>query len=289
MAERQRMDETASINQQLAALEERVNNANYETRTYSEKRDRLNQQLRKIREEIHVLEDERNRLNEVVKTLKQQREAIRTIITANIQEIEICRQKLADLKKKKPKQSHQELQKEFTDIEWKIQTTTLDLQEEKRLIENVKQLEPRLNVYKKIEQNILKIAELKKELDMLETRKDLFHKELEDTAHKSQEIHAAMLAKISESRNIKTEADTMHNAYLQAKEKAKPLIEEIKKMVEQRAKLRGAIREEDERKKKTAEYILRQKLGTQAKEKLQRGEELSWDEFQLLGENDSET
>jgi uncharacterized coiled-coil DUF342 family protein len=199
------------------------------------------------------------------------------------------RQKLIELKKKTPKKSHRELQKEFEDIEWKIQTTSLDLQEEKRLIENVKQLETQLNVYKKIEQQNKKITELRKEHETLETKENAFHQELTATAQKSQEIHTNMLAKISESKNIKGEADSLHSAYLQAKEQAKPLNAEMKKLLEQRKKLQDAIREEDERKRKTAEQALKEKLGSQARDKLQRGEKLSWEEFQLLAEDDSKT
>jgi uncharacterized coiled-coil DUF342 family protein len=289
VAEQQKTNEIATINQQLTALKEQVNKVNAETRIHIETRDKLNEQFRKIRQEIYELINERNRLNEAVKTLKQQRDEARTKIQANIEEIKTRRQKLVELKKKIPKQSHQKLQREFTDIEWKIQTTSLDLQEEKRLIENVKQLEAQLNVYKKIEQHNQKIVELRKELDMLKAKKDARHKELTDTAQRSQEIHTTMLAKISESKNIKSEADGFHSVYLQAREKARPLNAEIKKLVEQRAKLQKAIREEDERKKKIAEHALKEKLGSQAREKLQRGEKLSWDEFQLLAEDDSKT
>jgi uncharacterized coiled-coil DUF342 family protein len=289
VAEQQKTNEITTINQQLAALKEQVNKANAETKIHSEKRDELNEQFRKMRQEIYELANERNRLNENVRTLKQQRDEARTKIRANIEEIKTRRQKLIELKKKTPKQSHQELQKEFTSIEWKIQTTSLDLQEEKRLIENVKQLETQLNVYKKIEQHNQKITELRKELNMLEAKKDALHKELTDTAQKSQEIPVNMLAKIGESKKIKSEADGLHSAYLQAKEKAKPLNDEIKKLIEQKTKLQSTMREEDERKKKIAEQALKEKLGSQAKEKLQRGEKLSWDEFQLLSEDDSQT
>jgi uncharacterized coiled-coil DUF342 family protein len=34
---------------------------------------------------------------------------------------------------------------------------------------------------------------------------------------------------------------------------------------------------------------IKEKLGSQAKEKLQRGEQLNWDEFQLLAEDDDQT
>jgi len=289
VAEQQKINALEAINQQITALKEQANKASTETKTYVEKRNKLNEQFRQLRQEINALTDERNRLNEKVKTLKQQRDEARTKIRVAIEEIKAIRQKLMELKKKKPKQSHQELQREFADIEWKIQTTSLDLQEEKELIETVKQLETQLHVYKKIEQQNQKITELQKELDALKTRADASHQELADTAQKSQELHTKVLAKIAESKKIKSEADDLHNAYLQEKEKTAPLRSEIKKLLEQRAKLQSAMREEDERNKKTAEQALKEKLGSQAKEKLQRGEKLSWDEFQLLSEDDDQT
>ena len=95
-----------------------------------------------------------------------------------------------------------------------------------------------------------------------------------------------MLAKINESKNIKSEADSLHNAYILSKEQAKPLHEEIKRLTEHRKKLQDAIQEEDEKRKKTTEQALKEKLESQARDKLQRGEKLSWDEFQLLADDD---
>jgi uncharacterized coiled-coil DUF342 family protein len=46
--------------------------------------------------------------------------------------------------------------------------------------------------------------------------------------------------------------------------------------------LRGQIRAEEEKERKEDEEALRQTLEKQAREKLERGEELSWEEFQLL-------
>lgn len=289
MPEQQKLTEIEAINQQIAALKEQAYTANAETKTYAEKRDKLNEQNKKIRQEIHTLTDERDSLNEKVKTLKQQRDEARTKIHANIEELKAIRQKLTELKTKIPRQSHQELQREFADIEWKIQTTSLDLQEEKELIETVKQLETQLKVYKKIEQQHQKITELQKELDALKTKADASHQELADVAQKSQEIHTKIIAKIAESKKVQSEADELHAAYLQEREKTAPLRAEIKKLMEQKAKLQSAAREEDERNKKTAEQALKEKLGSQAKEKLQRGEKLSWDEFQLLSEDDDQT
>jgi uncharacterized coiled-coil DUF342 family protein len=97
-----------------------------------------------------------------------------------------------------------------------------------------------------------------------------------------------MIDKISESKNIKSEADNLHAAYVQAKEQSNPLHEEFKRLTEQRKKLQDALRKEDEKQKKNAEKVLKEKLESQARDKLRRGEKLSFDEFKLLADSKSE-
>ncbi len=123
------------------------------------------------------------------------------------------------------------------------------------------------------------------------------HTELSVLAQKSQEIHQKMVAKIEEAKKIKEEADTVHNSCLLAREKARQLEEELRKLAGEKRKLRDSERQiqesrrqQDAATRKTAEKALKEKLESQAREKLQRGEKLSWDEFQLLAEeDDSET
>jgi uncharacterized coiled-coil DUF342 family protein len=288
LTQQQKPDESARLTQRLAALREQIDNANAEIQKHVEKRDKLNEQFKKLRGEIRELKNERDILNEKVKTLKQQRDDAHAKIRANAEEIKLHSQKITELKKKTPRESRHNLQKEFEDIEWKIQTTPLDIQEEKRLVENVKQLETSLNIYKKIDAHAKKISELRKEHETLKTAAESAHQQLTEIAERSQEIHAKMIAKISESKSIKDEADSLHAAYIQAKEQAKPLHEEFKRLTEHRKKLQDAAREEDKKRKKNAEKTLKEKLESQARDKLQRGEKLSWDEFKLLADNESE-
>jgi len=271
LTEQQKTREIAVITQQLTVLGEQIKNANAKTHAHIEKRDKLNEQLKKLRREIQEFKNERNNLNEKVKTLKQHN------------------QRIKELKKKTPRESRRELQKEFEDIEWKIQTIPLDMQEEKRLVENVKQLEMHLSIYKKMDLLVKKIAELRKELETLEANADKTHHKLTEIAERSQEIHSKMIAKISESTDIKGEADSLHSAYVQAKEHIRPLYEEFKRLTKHRKKLRDAVREEDEKRKKNAEKALKEEIESQARNKLNRGEKLSWDEFKLLADSESES
>jgi uncharacterized coiled-coil DUF342 family protein len=288
LTEQPKANELAVITQQLAALKEQISSIRGEADVHIEKRNKLNEQFKKLRQEIHELKNGRNNLNAEVKALKQQRDDARARIKEIIEEVKTHKQEITELRKKKPKTSHRELQKELDAIEWKIQTTSLAMQEEKRLIENVKRLETQLNVYRKIDKHIRKIAELRKELETLEKTAETAHRELTEKAEKSQETHTKMIAKISESQSIKSEADNLHTAYIQAKEQVRPLHEEIKKLTEQRKKLQDAVREEDEKIKKNAEKALKEKLESQARDKLRRGEKLSFDEFKLLADSESE-
>jgi uncharacterized coiled-coil DUF342 family protein len=163
----------------------------------------------------------------------------------------------------------------------------MEMQEEKRLVENVKQLETQLKVYRKIDKHVKKIAELQKELETLEKTADTAHRELTETAKKSQETHTKMITKIDESNSVKSEADSLHAAYLQARELGKPLHDEFKKLTEQKKTLQEALRKEEEMQKKSAEKVLKEKLESQARDKLRRGEKLSFEEFKLLADDDS--
>lgn len=280
-------NQIAALNDHIASLKSEINKAETEISEYVEKRDRLNEKFRKYRENIQLLSNERNQLNDTVKALKQQRDAARERKKIIIEEIKEATKKAAELKAKKPKISQRQLEKEIQGIEWKIQTTPLDLQEEKKLVEKARQLEPQLNIYQKLEQQNMKIAALRQELKTLEAKANLSHQELITTAQKSQELHALIITKIKEADDIKKEANLMHSAYVQAKERIKSLQQALKALIEQKRQLQNAIREDDEMQRKATEKMLKEKLEAQARSKLQRGEKLSWEEFQLLADDDS--
>ena len=48
-------------------------------------------------------------------------------------------------------------------------------------------------------------------------------------------------------------------------------------------------REENEKQKKAKEQEIKEKIGSQAREKLQRGEKVDWNEFQLLAGDEKES
>ncbi len=289
----QKTNQIASINEQIDKLKEQIREANAQIKKYIEKRDQLHEEVRQAHDEINQIKTERDDLNQKVKVLKEQRDAVRANAQPLMDQITALDEKIAEQKKKLPRVSQRELQAELDAVEWKIQTSTLDLQEEKRLIENVKQLEIQLSGYKKIDTTHKKINELLAQRKVFDGQADAYHKELTELAQKSQDLHARMMEKLNSTKVKRAEANSLHQAFIKLKEANAPIYEKIRELTEQLKGLRASAKEEDKAKRVVAEQAIKEKLGAQAREKLERGEELSWDEFQVMmgssDEEDSET
>ena len=313
MTEKTKPSQTTNINQQIDALKKQITEANAQIKKHIEQRDALHDKVKKSREEIRQIKAERDSLNQKVKELKGQRDAIRTQTAPIMDELKVIDEKIEALKKNLPRISQRELQEEHDAIEWKISTTSLDLQEEKRLIEHVKTIEIQMSGYKKIDVQNKKIKDLLSKRKVFDDQADVFHKELTETAKKSQDLHAVMMEKVNIMKRDKAEADSLHQAFIKAKENNNMLYAQIKLLVGQSISLRNASREqyqsrrkdedakraqEDAKRKEeqaaraVKEQAIKEKIGSEAREKLNRGEKVSWDEFaMMLGDekDDAET
>lgn len=277
------------LTQKLAPLGEQKGALDDEADRLAEKRNRLNEKMRNLRAEIQELRSERDHANEKVKELKQQRNTTTATIREKIEEIKKLRLERHDFSKKIPSRSHRALEEEVKNIDWKIQTSSLTLQEEKDLVGKVKALETQLDVHRKVEQLERKIDALHAEVKNLQTERERCHEALTAYSQKSQEIHAKMLTKIEESKKTKIEADGAHKRFVEAREKTKPLREEIATISCKIRQLESQVREEHEKERKQSESLLRQTLENKAMEKLRKGEKLSWEEFQLVAEKGSQS
>ena len=218
MSNEQKTVRIEDINQQIEKLRKQAETAAIQITKHIEQRNQLNDLVKKSHQEIFDLKTERDSINEKVKLLKKQRDEIRAKATPIIDQINVRKEKIAEYKKKVPRERQQDLQQELEAIEWKIQTTSLDLQEEKRLIENVKELETLLSAYKKIDKQNAKIKELIVQKKVIEDEADVFHNELTDLAKKSQDLHTKMIEKVNAAKISRAQADGLHQAYVKTKE-----------------------------------------------------------------------
>jgi uncharacterized coiled-coil DUF342 family protein len=310
LTEKQNPSQIANINTQIDKLKEQAREANTQIKKFIEKRDELHEKVRKTREEVNQLKVERDALNQKVKELKQQRDAVRVNVTPIMNELKVINDKIEALKKTLPKVSQRELKKELDAIEWKIATTSMDLQDEKRLIGQVKELEIQLSGYKKIDIQRKKTKELYEHKKTFDDQADVYHKELTELAKKSQDLHAVMMDKLSIMKRDRAEADLLHQSFVKTKEQNNGIYEQIRLLIAQSTGIRTAMHEqyqsrrrEDEARRKdfdekrkqqdekrkqeqteraVKEAAIKEKIGTEAREKLNRGEKVSWDEFAMM-------
>jgi uncharacterized coiled-coil DUF342 family protein len=284
LAKQEKIQKIEELTRELEVLKEQKAKVDAEAREFAEKRDRLNEAFKDSRAEILELRRTRDSINLEVKELKQQRDKIKDERIKKIDELKNLRKELEELARKKPSKSLKTLQKEIESLEWNIQTMSLNLQDEKQLVERVKQLEIQLSIHRKFEQLNQKKLELEAELKALEARAKLCHEKISKKAGKSQEFHEKMLEKIEEAKKLKMEADNIHQLFLQAKEKAKPLQAEIANILGEIRRLKEEILAEEEKARKEREESLLENIERQAKEKLKRGEKLTWEEFKAIAE-----
>ena len=289
MINQKEFTELKEIDQKLSLIKEKKYTQNENIRLLIEKRDKCNLKFKELRQNINKQKKDRDELNEKVKRLKQKRDVIRLEISSKIEEIMNHRQKIDFFRDKLPIRKNIDLQKEFEDLEWKIQTTTLELDEEKQLVEQVKIIGTQLNKYKKIDKQKKIIFKIQYEINELKKITDKTHEELTKIANKSQETHKSMSLNIEELNNIKEKADHFHFDYLKEKKEQNPLQHEIRKLIDDKNKLRKIIKEQDETRKREAEQKLKKEIKSEAQIKLKNGKKISLEEFKLLIESEDKT
>ena len=275
------------LNKKLKSLQQEKDSSDKIVAQWAEKRDQINKQLKDLRLQTRKTREQRDTLNKHVKTLKTQRDETRNVIKKKIKEIKQLKTKLQLLITKKPNIDTITLRKEKEDIEWKIQTSSLTLQEEKSFVEKANQLGVKLEIHKKIINLQNHRKELQVEIDKMNKKADQLHKSLEEKANQSQELHEIMIENLENIKDLQSEADGYHKEFLQNKEKSWKLHQEVIEVINQIRSLKKDLLEITDQKKKKQQEEKREKLKKETLEKLEKGRKLSLDEFKILAEEES--
>jgi uncharacterized coiled-coil DUF342 family protein len=278
---KQRIEE---LNRKLAFLKEKRGKLNLEARGWAEIRNSLHEQIKALRTKVSDLKEKRDALNERVKELKNLREQARTERREKSTQILKLKEKLKRLAKKKPSQNMHYVENEIEKLEWKIQTTSLPVNEEKLLIDQVRVLETQLSLHKQIQKLGNALFELQTEEKALETRADFHHEKLSELAEQSQSFHEKITVILSKVNTLRVEADAKHQKYVEFKQQAQTVHQEQTELLRQINSLREELHQMEEKKQVKRQRELRKDLMKKASEKLKQGKKLTWEEFKILAE-----
>jgi len=272
------------LNGRLASIEEKLDKLNLEARGWAEKRNTIRKQIKLLRTKVADLREKRDELNKSVRELKSMRE--QTIAKRKEKHALILKlkEKLKRLTEKKPARNIRDVESEIEKLEWKIQTTSLPVHEERILIDRVRILETQLSTHKKSRELEEGLLELRAGEKALETKAKLHHERLSELAKQSQGFHEKMIETLREIQGLRAEAGDTHRKYVEIKQQAQPLRQERGELLRQAKRLKQDLRQIEEEKQLKRQRELHKELVEKALEKLKRGEKLSWDEFKVLSE-----
>ena len=272
------------LEKDLSDLKSELKRLKEEARKISEERRDVKSKMRELRLEALKFRDARNGLNEEVKNLKVVSEELRREYSEKLDLLKELRRKIRKSLKMRPSRSQESLEREIAEIDWRIQTEPLPLDEEEKLVKQVKSLEEQLAFYRRLNEMENEAAMLEKSLKEIKCKVNVYRNKIAETAAKSQKFHEKMIECFKKVEAFKSEVDKVNKIYAENRAKTEALRFRYKELLNQISSLKRIIQENEELRRKEAISTLKEKIGREALEKLKRGEKISFEEFKILAE-----
>jgi len=272
------------LNRELNALKQERDKLNSEARVWAEKRNAIHEQIKTLQTEAKHLKEKRDDTNQKVKDLKSLREQARSEQKEKRFQISKTKEKLRVIMEKKPSRPIIDIQRDIDSLEWKIQTTSMSVKEEKVFVDQVRILESQRAIHKQLQELKNTLGELQTEEKALATKAKHHHETLTQLAEQGQKFHEQMLELLTKAKNLKSEADAAHQKHVEFREKANEAHHKYLELLQQIKSLKKESRKKEEEQQTKKQQELREETVKKAHEKMKKGEKLTWDEFKLLSE-----
>jgi len=274
------------LNQKLNALKQERDKYNSEAKVWAEKRNAIHEQIKTLRDEAKHLKEKRDSINQKVKELKALREQARSEQKQKRVQISNVKEKIRVILEKKPSRPLPSIQKEIDSLEWKIQTTSMPVKEEKVLVDQIRILESQRAVHKQLQEMKNTLIELQTEEKALATKAKLHHETLAELAQQGQSFHEQMLELLTKAQSLKLEADAAHQKHVEFRQKANQTHQNFLELLQKTRGIQQEIQKKEEEQRAEKQRELRKEAMEKIREKMKRGEKLTWEEFKLLSEQE---
>jgi len=220
-----------------------------------------------------------------VKELKDLREQAKSEKKEKHAQISKAKEKMRVITEKKPPRSMVDIQKDIESLEWKIQTTSMPIKEEKVFVDKVRILESQRAIHKQLQELKNALVELQTEEKAWATKARLHHETLTKLAEQGQIFHEQMLELLTKAQSLKPEADAAHQKCVEFGQKANQAHQKFLGLLQKINSLKRETKKKEEEQQIKRQQELRDEALKKAHEKKKRGEKLTWEEFKLLAEH----
>ncbi|MEM4311549.1 MAG: hypothetical protein QXX95_04100 [Nitrososphaerales archaeon] len=241
---------------------------------YYELNSKIKEKRENLKEMIEILREGREKINQAIeesKSLKERRNENR----AKINEIKkVCKSQL------------ESIEKEISELEWNLQTKKLTREEEKKIILKLKKLA-------KDRKNLLKLKDIEQENQKIKDKLSELWNSIANEKSKKEEVKKRLnnlkneLFSFVKLRDEKFEELRKISINIKALgSKLRGISEELLALTQWKKNFDRNVKEKEIEESKRKEKEILSKLAQEAKEKLKRGEKLSFEELKVIYEQE---
>ena len=278
--------ELAEIEAKAREYQRERDELNERTSLLARERNELNRKANEFFQEIRKLKDSDHDISIELNRLRFEKED-------NFEQLAQIREELKPLQeafeKIKGKENlgipYHSLRREQRDLEWRLQTSVLKMEEERSLVERIAEIQRRLKPVEEQENLRTEIIKRRKQSRALRARIDFIKTRIPELLAQSRPLREKINELYEEVNEIRKAADEKHAQFLEAKEQAdakhQKFIEKLKRVKFCREQLSGAKGAMRRKRSETSRKIINQ-TAESAFKKWKNGEKLTMDEFKLL-------
>jgi len=180
------------------------------------------------------------------------------------------------------------ISKQIKEIEWKLQTAKLSRQEEKQLIENIKKLQKKYNIWKKTTGARKELSTLFKKIKQIGTNLDTIDKSRESVKTSLDEKKSVFDTKFKQRGQLFSEMNGFNDDIRELETTLKANSKELQLLKNKRNELFKSIKSVSKSAILKKKKDILEKEKSKAKEKLESGQSLSFEELRLAYDDDDE-
>ena len=186
------------------------------------------------------------------------------------------------------KENTKNISKQIKEIEWKIQTAQLSRQEEKQLIKNITTLQKKYNIWKKSTSARKELSALFKKIKQIGTSLDTMDKSRESAKASFDEKKLVFNTKFKQREHLFSEMNGFNDDIRELENTLKINSKELQLSKTQRSEIFKSLKSFSKSEILKKKKIILEKEKSKAKEKLESGQSLSFDELRLAYDDDDE-
>ncbi|MEM2754240.1 MAG: hypothetical protein QW563_00570 [Candidatus Methanomethylicia archaeon] len=236
--------------------------------------------LKQIVEEVKNLKLERDKINVEVRSYKNKRDAIRQQQRNIIQQIKDLKYEIATLKRQ-AKIPEVNVTEQLRKLKWIYETSPVNLKAERKIVNEINQLESIAEIYNRIKDLQIKMIELKKHYLNLNDEANRNHELLLKLSQQSQHLHESFKNKSREVKMLRVNLQSKNNEVKSLILQLNKINDEIKDIVSKLHELKNTLTSIRTHKNSVKTARIKEKLAREILNKIKRGEKLSFDEFKI--------